>query len=118
MQALIQSYEPFFIGFLIALSVLIFLCLLRACLGPTTADRLVAVNMMGTMVMVIIGLLAILLNEGYLVDISLLYAMLSFLAVILLTKVILGVHKESEVKNGMAEPYDALTVDNTDLKED
>ena len=54
----------------------------------------VAVNMMGTMVMVIIAILALFLKEGYLVDICLIYAMISFLAVIILTKVYMGVYAE------------------------
>lgn len=62
------------------------------------ADRIVAVNMIGTMVMVIIAILALLLNEGYLVDICLIYAMISFLAVIVLTKVYMGVHSENQVE--------------------
>ena len=36
---------------LIYLAVLLFLCLLRAVKGPTIADRLMAGNMMGTIVM-------------------------------------------------------------------
>lgn len=92
------SCEYMFIGVLIVLSILLFLCLIRACLGPTVADRLIAVNMMGTMIMVMIGILALFMKEGYLVDISLIYAMLSFLAVIVLSKVIIGVHKEDAAK--------------------
>ena len=52
---------------LIYLACLLFLCLLRAVKGPSIADRLMAVNMMGTMVMVIISILALYLQEGYLV---------------------------------------------------
>ncbi len=63
-------------------------------MGPTIADRLVAVNMMGTIVMVIIAVLALLMNEDYLVDICLIYAMISFLAVVVLTKVYTGVYIE------------------------
>jgi len=69
---------------------------IRAVKVPSIADRIVAVNMMGTMVMVMIAILAFLLKEGYLVDICLIYAMISFLAVIVLTKVYMGVHKEKE----------------------
>ena len=96
--ALEKSYEFLFIGVLIVLSIMLFLCLLRACLGPTVADRLISINMMGTMVIVIIAALAIMKNEGYLVDISMIYAMISFLAVIVLSKVIIGIHKESREK--------------------
>ena len=79
---------------LIYLACLLFLCLLRAVKGPSIADRLMAVNMMGTMVMVIISILALYLQEGYLVDICLIYAMISFLAVVVLTKVYTGVYLE------------------------
>ena len=80
------------------------LCLIRAIIGPRIADRIVAVNMMGTMVMVIIAILALMLEEGYLADICLIYAMISFLAVIVLTKVYMGVYRrkkmEEEKENG------------------
>lgn len=92
--ALERSYSYLFVGVLIVLTVMIFLCLLRACLGPTVADRLVSINMMGTMVIVMIAILAVMKDEGYLVDISMIYAMTSFLAVIVLSKVIIGVHKQ------------------------
>ena len=52
--------------------------------------------MMGTIVMVIIAILAIMLGEGYLVDICIIYAMISFLAVIVLTKVYMGVYREND----------------------
>lgn len=77
---------------LIILAILIFACLIRAIKGPAVADRLMAVNMMGTIVIVIIGIIAILLKEGYLVDICVIYAMISFLAVIVLTKVYIGTY--------------------------
>lgn len=78
------------IAALIILALLVFACLFRAIMGPAVADRLMAVNMMGTMVIVMIGILAILLKEGYLVDIGIIYAMISFLAVIVLAKVYIG----------------------------
>lgn len=98
-----QAYHGLFVIALIFLAVMVVLCLIRAIIGPRVADRIVAVNMMGTMVMVIIGILALMLEEGYLVDICLIYAMISFLAVIVLTKVYMGVYlekKEEERKNG------------------
>lgn len=95
---LMQSYSWIFMAALVFLAFLIILCLIRAIIGPTIADRVVAVNMMGTMVMVIIAILALLLSEGYLVDICLIYAMLSFLAVVVLTKVYTGVYLERRDK--------------------
>ncbi len=110
-EALEKSYHVLFIVVLIILAVMLFLCLIRACMGPTVADRLVAVNMMGTMVNVIIVTLAIMMGEGYLVDISLIYTMLSFLAVVVLTKVILGIHKED------TERLSDFTTDEDELME-
>ncbi len=98
--ALDQAYGILFTGLLIILAVLFFACLIRAVAGPRMADRLVAVNMMGTMVMVAIAVLAVLFQEGYLVDICLIYAMISFLAVIILTKVYMGVYMEWKSKEG------------------
>lgn len=87
-------YHPFFIILLILLSFMLLICLIRAVKGPRVADRLMAVNMMGTMVMVMIAVLALMLKEGYLVDICLIYAMISFLAVVVLSKVYIGVYEE------------------------
>lgn len=76
-----------FLGLLIILAVFMFLCLIRAALGPTVADRIVAINMMGTMVIAAIAVLALMLHQGYLLDVSLIYAMISFLAVIVITRI-------------------------------
>lgn len=97
-RALETTYHFLFVGILIILGVMLFLCLLRACMGPTVADRLVSINMMGTMVMVIIATLAVMMGESYLVDICIIYAMISFLAVIVLSKVIMGVRKQEETE--------------------
>lgn len=97
-HALETTYYFLFVGILMVLGVMLFLCLLRACMGPTVADRLVSINMMGTMVMVIIATLAVMMEESYLVDICIIYAMISFLAVIVLSKVIMGVRKQEETE--------------------
>lgn len=91
-----QAYNTLYLVVLITLAILLFACLLRAVVGPRVADRLVATNMMGTIVMVIIAVLALMLCEGYLLDICIIYAMISFLAVVMLSKVYIGVHKEKK----------------------
>lgn len=93
---IMDAYNYLYIGLLIVFSLLLLGCLVRAVIGPRVADRLVAVNMMGTIVMVMIAVLAFLLNESYLLDICIIYAMISFLAVVMLSKVYIGIHKERE----------------------
>jgi multicomponent Na+:H+ antiporter subunit F len=103
-----SAYQLVFSVVLIFLAVMMILCLIRAIIGPKVADRIVAVNMMGTMVMVIIAILALLLEEGYLADICLIYAMISFLAVIVLTKVYMGVYLEKKKKEKGKEKDDGV----------
>ena len=99
-ESLDRACANLFTGVLIVLALFVLLCLIRAIIGPRIADRIVAVNMMGTMVIVMIAILALFLGEGYLVDICIIYAMISFLAVIVLTKVYMGVYMERKQKEG------------------
>lgn len=94
LTALDVIYQHMYIAVLVILAVMLFVCLIRAVKGPRVADRIVAVNMMGTMVMVMIAVLSLLLEEGFLVDICLIYAMVSFLAVVVISKVYMGVYAE------------------------
>lgn len=94
-----QAYHIVLTMIPIILALMVFICLIRAIKGPKIADRIVAINMMGTLTMVIIAILAVKMNEGYLVDICIIYAMISFLAVTLLTKVYMGIYAEYRMKN-------------------
>ena len=76
--------EKFLIVVLAVLCVMFLLCLLRLVLGPSVADRLLAVNMLGGIVIAAIALLGLLLEESYLLDISLIYGLISFLGVVIL----------------------------------
>ena len=95
---LMTAYEVVFTVLPIILAIMVLICLIRAIKGPKIADRIVAINMMGTITMVIIAILAVKVDEGYLVDICIIYAMISFLAVTLLTKVYMGVYAERKQK--------------------
>ena len=76
-MALVQQNAWIFYVILIILAIMLMLCLVRAVIGPRIADRLVAVNMMGTMIMCMIVILGVVMNEGYLADIALIYAMIN-----------------------------------------
>ena len=84
---MIQNFLLIVLG---VLSVMSLLCLLRLVLGPTAADRLLAVNMLGGMVISAIAVLSLLLKEEYLLDISFIYALISFLAVVVLAQIYIG----------------------------
>ncbi len=83
------------LGFALAvLTLLALACLIRCILGPRISDRVLAINQIGTITVIMVALTVLLLGEGYLADIALIYAMLSFLAVILLSKVYTGIYQE------------------------
>ena len=92
------AYETLFSVVLTVLGVLMFFCLLRAVLGPRVADRLVGINMIGTIVIAMVAILALMLNEGYLIDIAIIYAMLSVLAVVVLVRLYIGIYRAQRAK--------------------
>lgn len=81
-----------------AVGALLLFCLLRAILGPTTTDRVVAVNMIGTMVVILICILTLRLGEDYLTDIAMIYTMLSFLAVVALTRMFISTRRQRRAR--------------------
>jgi len=60
----------------------VLLCMLRALLGPTASDRLVAVDGMITITTALLVLLALFLGRRIYVDVALVYAVLAFVGVI------------------------------------
>ena len=98
-----EAYNMLYTGALIIIGVLLLACLLRAIRGPRIADRVIAVNMMGTLIVIIICILSFLMGEGWLTDIAMIYTMLSFLAVVLLTKVYMGIYREKRRQRELAQ---------------
>ena len=98
-----NAYNVFFNIVLGIQGVILVLCLLRSIIGPSVSDRIVAVNMVGTNTIAIIAVLAVRLGENYLCDIDLIYAMVSFLAVVLLTKVYMGAYREKKLRGDALE---------------
>lgn len=69
----------------------------RAIKGPRFTDRIVAINMIGTMTTATICILSAYLNEVWLIDVSLVYTLLSFLAVVIICHVVSLHHKGREL---------------------
>jgi len=100
---MLEAYKTMYGIVLPILGLILIACLIKAILGPRVADRVIAVNMMGTTVVIIICILAFVMNEGYLTDVAIIYTMISFLAVVLLTKVFMGIYREKRRKAEEAE---------------
>lgn len=83
----------------VLLAVLILVTLVRAVIGPRFTDRLIAVNMINTMAVAEICILSVRLKGDFLVDVALVYALLSFLTVVVMTRLVL-VHHWRKNKEG------------------
>ena len=105
----IEMAYKLLLGFALGvLTLLALACLVRCILGPRISDRVLAINVTGTITVIMVALTVLLLGEGYLADIALIYAMLSFLAVILLSKVYTGIYQERKHEEAlMTEKADA-----------
>lgn len=71
-----------FIVVTIAILVVMSLALLRALLGPTLYDRILAVNMVGTKTVLLLCVMSVVAGRGDMVDIALVYALINFVGVI------------------------------------
>lgn len=96
MELMESAYHILFTGAVLVLAILVIAGIIRSVRGPGTADRIIAVNMVGTMIISIIAILSVYLDENYLVDVCLIYAMISFLGVVVLCKVYTGVYLQKK----------------------
>ena len=86
-----QAYQVLFSGALIVLLFFIGALVIRSVIGPRSTDRIMCVNMLGTMTICSIAILSFLLKEGYLADVALIYAMISFVAVLMMASMFIPV---------------------------
>ena len=92
--------EKFLLSALGGMTLLLLACLVRAVLGPRYTDRVVALNLICTLVILMVCLLSVLLGEGYLTDVALLYGLLNLLAVAALSRVTIRRHRERKKRRG------------------
>jgi len=72
------------------LVIAIFICLVRVIRGPTAPDRVLATDTINSAVIAIIVLLALFYNNSMFVDVALVYAMISFLSTLAVSKYLMG----------------------------
>ena len=63
-----------------------FMCLYRICIGPTSADRLVAIDILGILVVGLSAVLTISTGRPWYIDIGIAWALQSFISVLALSK--------------------------------
>ena len=93
----------------VVLALLILATQVRAVLGPRFTDRIVAVNVISTLVIAELMLLSVWLREDFLVDIALVFALLSFLAVVVASRLVIirqRKRREDQRKKGRENGHD------------
>ena len=89
-------YDVLTVGSLAVLVLLALGCLVRCILGPRISDRVMAVNMIGTLTIIMVVVFVVHLGEAYRADNALISALISFLAVVVLCKVYTGIYRERQ----------------------
>ena len=95
----------YLVGVLALLGLLVLASLLYLVLGKRFTDKIVATNLMGSLGVNLIVILAVVLGADYILDISLVFALLAFLMVIVLCRFAqnFALHRQSGDKTGETE---------------
>jgi len=88
----------------LVLAVLILAVLVRAILGPRFTDRIIAVNVINTLVVALLVVLSVWMSEDFLVDVALIYALLSFLTVVVVSRLVLTRRQRHKEDQGAGAP--------------
>lgn len=94
------EHNPMFIAASLAILVTMGLALARALMGPTVYDRIAAINMFGTKTVLLIAVLAFMSGRIDLLDIALVYALINFIGVVAVLKLVVhGDFHSSGIEN-------------------
>ena len=86
--------EVLFPALIIGLLLCCGFCLYRIANGPTAADRMVAIDILGTVVVGFVAIMMVLSGKAYLLDVALVWALVSFIGTLALAKHLEGQHDD------------------------
>jgi len=92
MEAIDAAYRTLLWASVIFLSLLLCACLILAIRGPRFTDRIVAINLVCAKGIITITILSFLFSDSSLLDIAVVYSMISFLMVVVLSKCYTSLH--------------------------
>lgn len=95
--------KTFLLAALLVLALLLLTAAIRAVRGPRFTDRIVAVNLISSLAMGMMCLLTLLLNEDFLLDVALLYALVSFVTIAVLCKLVIRRRREQMRREKVTE---------------
>lgn len=89
-----QAYTILFTAVLISLGVAAFFAMIRSITAETMISRFIGINILSTVVLITICVLAVFFKESYLPDVALVYALLSCIALMLLCKIYINLFEK------------------------
>ena len=87
-----QAYNILFTVTLVVLALCVLALLVYIIRSHLTVDRIIGINLIGTIVSIIICVLTRMFNEGYLADIAIIYVVMSFIAVMMLCRIYINLY--------------------------
>jgi multicomponent Na+:H+ antiporter subunit F len=96
MELIQQCYHDLFWGALVLLGLGLLAVMVYIIRARLTVDRIIGINLTGTLVAIIIAILAYLLGEDYLADVAIVYVVLSFIAVMLLCRIYINLYRRRQ----------------------
>ena len=108
-----QAYFYLYVAVCIGLSIAALIAIIRSITTKTITGRFIGINIVTTVVLMAILVLTLLLNEGYLLDVALVYALLSCVALIVLSKIYVNLFQKED--KGGADVWNNTDVSNLSL---
>ena len=87
-----QAYNILFTVTLVVLALCVLAVLIYIIRSRLTVDRIIGINLIGTIVSIVICVLTRMFNEGYLADIAIIYVVMSFIAVMMLCRIYINLY--------------------------
>lgn len=95
---ILKFQNTIFIISLIVLSLSIIAIFLRAIIGPRVTDRIICINMIGTKIIIMICIVAAILHESFIIDVAIVYALINFVSIVVLSYAYLHVYLKNHDK--------------------
>ena len=92
MELIQQCYHDLFWGALVLLGLGLLAVMVYIIRARLTVDRIIGINLIGTLVVIIICALTYILGEDYLADIAVIYVVMSFIAVMMLCRIYINLY--------------------------
>lgn len=92
MQMIERCYDYLFWGVLVVLGLSVLIALIYILRSRLTVDRIIGINLIGSIITIIICILARVLGEDYLADVAVVYVVLAFISVMMLCRIYINLY--------------------------